>query len=254
MRFNYIYGLLLTLPLIAFTACGDDNDDDDTGGAGRGGSTSAGASGRAGSGTVGDAGSESGGASTGGRAGTGGGGASGGAFGEAGEGGVGGAEAGSAGEGGSGGEIAFLTDGEILKVLTTVNSGEIAAAQVAQPAAQATAVKNYAAMMITEHSTANGQTLALVSSKHIAPTPSDLSMHLEAEGAALLVTLSQIPSANFDKVYMQTQLQMHAEVLGKIDTQLIPSASDPDVKALLVTIRASVAMHHDMAQTILDAL
>ncbi|HKO46423.1 MAG TPA: DUF4142 domain-containing protein, partial [Polyangiaceae bacterium] len=168
----------------------------------------------------------------------------------AGEGGTGGV----AGEAGAGGETEVLNDAKVVKVLATVNAGEIAAAQVAQPAAQTVAVKNYAALMITDHSTASAQTLALVGTKHIAPQPSAISEHLEAQGAALLVTLSQTPQADFDKIYIQSQIAMHQEVLTLIDTRLLPDATDADLKALTATIRVTVATHLETARTIFTAL
>jgi len=219
-----------------------------TGGVGgNGGRAGAGGSG----GSAGHAGS-SGAGGVGGRGGAGGVGGSSGSSGSSGSGGY----AGTAGSGGSAGtsgagSVATLNNAEVVKVLATANQGEVAAALVAQPAAQRTALKNFAAMMITDHSNAYAQTLALVSSKHIAPQSSDVSEHLETEAATLLVTLSQTSQADFDRVYMQSQVAMHQEVLTLIDTRLLPDATDPDLKALLTTVRVSVNAHLQAAQAIL---
>jgi predicted outer membrane protein len=354
MRSNLVYGLMLMLPLVTYTACSDDDSGDDSN-AGAGGRAGASSGGRAGASSGGRAGASSGGragASSGGRAGAnsggrdgaagddtseagnagsgiGGGGTGGdtgtggsggfagkggaggtsgaggfagkggaggtsgaggfagkggaggtsGAGGFAGKGGAGGTSgaggfggtggaaggavggggglggsAGVAGGGGSGGQTAQLSNAQVVKVLATVNEGEVAAAQAAVPSAQAAAVKNYATEMIADHSAANAQTLALVSTKHIAPQPSGVSEHLDDDAAALLATLSQTPQGNFDHVYIQSQVTMHQEVLTLIDTQLLPSASDPDLKALTTSIRISVAMHLQTAQQILTTL
>ena len=71
-------------------------------------------------------------------------------------------EAGNPDNGGEGGAAAALNDAQILKVLSSVNSGEVSAAQVAKPSLQSSAIAYYAQMMIDEHSTANERTLALV--------------------------------------------------------------------------------------------
>jgi len=147
-----------------------------------------------------------------------------------------------------------LSNGQVVKVLVTANQGEVAAAQAALPAAQTAAVKGFANLMIADHNAANAQTLALVSTNHIAPQDSGLSQQLEGDAAALLLTLSQTPPANFDRVYMQSQITMHQEVLTLIDTQLLPSATDSELKALIMTIRLSVATHLATAQTILATL
>ena len=141
-----------------------------------------------------------------------------------------------------------------MKVLVTVNQGEATIAQLAQSDAQTAAVKGFAAMMITEHTAANAQTLALVAAKNIPPEPSPVSENLEAEAAALLVTLSQTPQANFDRVYIQSQITMHQDVLTLIDTRLLPDATDADLRTLITTLRVSVAAHLDAARSILIAL
>jgi len=148
----------------------------------------------------------------------------------------------------------MLNNAGVIKVLATLNQGEISAAQAAQPALQQTAVKSFAAMMITDHTAASSQTLALVSTKHIAPEASPVSEHLEQSSAALLATLSQTASADIDRVYMQSQVAAHQEALILLDTRLIPDATDSDLKALATSIRLSVNTHLQMAQSILAAL
>jgi len=253
MKSNILFSLSIALPLVLFGACTDDTDstDDGAGGhvAGR-----AGSGGRTGSGgTGGHAGT------TGGRAGAM---SSAGGDGLAGEGGsselagaggiagASGAGAEQAGAGGEAGAHAALNDAQILKVLSTANAGEVSVAQVAKPALQNSSVVGFAQMMIEEHSAANGLTLALVSAKHLAPEPSDASESLEADVAAVISTLSKTAPSAFDKVYIHGQVSMHQQVLGLIESRLTPDATDADVKALLVTLRTSVAAHLAAAQTI----
>jgi putative membrane protein len=245
MKSNLILGLTLAVPLALFAGCSSDDDTtNDNGGAGgahagRGGS---GSSGRAGSG---GRNSENGGfageLSLGGSAGAAGAGETAGAAGDM---------AGESGAGGEAGAAAMLNDAQILKVLSTANTGEVSVAQVAKPALQNAAALGFAQMMIDEHGAANGQTLALVSSKHIAPEPSALSESLEADTATVISTLSTTPPAVFDKAYISSQVTMHQQVLKVIDARLIPNAEDADVKALLGTLRTSVATHLTAAQAI----
>jgi len=251
MKSNTLLSLTLVLPLALFAACSSDDDTTNDNG-GTGGSHA----GRAGSASGGRAGAGGHGGTTGGK---GGGTSSAGALGVAGEGGSGeiaGAggdaseEAGAGGAGGEGGAVAALNDAQILKVLSTANEGEVSVAQVAKPALQNSAAVSFAQMMIDEHGAANGLTLALVSAKHLAPEPSEVSESLEADVAAVISTLSKTASSAFDKVYINGQVTMHQQVLGVIDGRLVPDARDPNVKALLATLRTSVAAHLTAAQTI----
>jgi len=242
MKSNLVLGLTLALPLALFAACSSDedgtNDNGGAGGAGRGGTSSGGHAGSGGrhSGNGGFAGELSlGGA---------------GAGGTGDNAGAGGDAAGETGAGGEAGAAAALNDAQILKVLSTANTGEVSVAQVAKPALKNSAAVSFAQMMIDEHGMANGQTLALVSSKHIAPEPSEVSESLEADTAAVISELSMTLPAAFDKAYISSQVAMHQEVLNLIDERLVPGASDADLKALLATVRASVATHLSSAQTI----
>jgi len=219
----------------------------------RGGSSGASTAGGIGGSTSGGAGAGNGGTA-----------ANGGSAGHAGSGGSSGSGGGSAGRAGSGGSIGeggaggssevALDDAEIIKVVTTLDDGEIAAGDVALTGAQATAVKTFAQTMVSDHSGANSQVLALVASKHIAPRTSDLSDRLENEAAAALTALSAASTTTFDRTYMDMQIQMHQEALGLLDAELLPQASDADLKALLTNIRATVAAHLATALSVRAAL
>jgi len=258
MRNNLVYSLMLILPLTVYTACSDDEPDDgNTGGAsssagrgGAGGRAGAGNGGKAGDTDTGDAGS---GGSPGGGTNAGLAGAAGSPE-AAGAAGAGEAGAGAAGEGGAGGMAATLSDAQVLRVLATANQGEVAVGQLALAGAAVPSVKTFAQTMVTEHSAANVQVLGLVASKHLAPEASPVSEMLDREATEMLAALSQTPTAMFDRAYMEGQVTMHQEVLALLDDQLIPSASDADLKALLATLRMAVATHLVNAQTILEAL
>jgi putative membrane protein len=236
--------VMFALPLALSAACGTDDDTTNDNG-GRGGTANGGRAGSAasagrGGSTIGGAAGETS--------------PNGGSTDIAGSGGTGDvAGAGESGEGGAGGTagaVAALNDAQILKALSTANQGEVSVAQVAKPALQNAAAVSFAQMMIDEHGAANGLTLALVSAKHLAPEPSDVSASLERDTTSVIATLSVTAAAAFDKAYLDSQISMHEQVLGLIDSRLAPDASDADVKALLVTLRASVAAHLTEAQTI----
>jgi hypothetical protein len=58
---------------------------------------------------------------------------------------------------------------------------------------------------------------------------------------------------NADRIYMQSQVDVHQQLLTMMDSQLIPSAHN-DLLNLLQNQRASVAMHLDRARSILATL
>jgi putative membrane protein len=239
MRSKLVLSFILMCPLAASSACSSDAGTDAS---------------NAGSGTVAGAGGTAGhsGTANGGR----GGGVAAGDAGSAGEGGT--SDAGSAGEAGNAGAGGAvdgpLQDGQVLKVLVTVNEGEIAAAQTALAAGKAASVLDFAQMMVTDHTLANGQLLALVGTKHIPPEATNVSERLDSESAALLLQLSTTSPASFDQVYMQSQVAAHQEALTLIDTRLTPGVTDADLKMQVAAIRTSVMTHLTHAEAVLAAL
>jgi len=262
MKFKAIYGMFLVFPLAAYSACSSSDDTSATGGSGNFGGTAGSRGGAGGNGGAagrgGSGGSSTGGSSTGGSAVGGsstGGSSSGGSSTGGSSAGVAGSEAGAAGEGTGGtADRVQLNDNQIIQILVTANSGEISAAEIAKPRLKVAAAVSFAETMITDHGTAQQQVLALASTKQLAPEKSTISDELDAGAAALLAKLSATPTAMLDSVYMQSQVKMHQEVLALIDTELMPSASDADLKALLTTLRTSVAAHLAQAQTVVAAL
>jgi predicted outer membrane protein len=265
MNFKAIYGLFLVFPLAAYSACSSSDDTSASGGSGNFGGTAGsrggaggkggtgGAAGRGGTGGASTGGSGVGGSAVGGS--DAGGSSTGGSNVGGSSAGVSGSEAGAAGEGTGGtADMVQLSDNQIIKILVDANTGEISAAEIAKPRLKVAAAISFAEMMITDHGNAQQQVLALASTKQLAPEKSTVSDQLDAEAAALLAKLSATPSNMLDSVYMQSQVKMHQEVLALIDTELMPSASDADLKALLTTLRAAVAAHLAQAQTIVAAL
>lgn len=244
MQSKLMLGLFVVLPFAAYSACSSSDDSSSAGGS-SGTTAHAGSSGRGGAANVGSGGvagdDMTGGTSVGATS----------AGGSAGSG-----EAGSGAESNAGaaGAAARLSDAQILKIVVDASSGEVSAAEVAKPAAQSASVATFAQSMITDHSAGEQQALALVTSEHVGPEPSEVSNKLEAETAALLATLSQTPSAAFDTVYMKSQVDMHQEVLTLIDARLLPDVTDAALMALLTNMRVTVAAHLQQAQTIVAAL
>lgn len=165
-------------------------------------------------------------------------------------GGAGGDDDGAAGSAGAGGAGIELTDAQILHVTAVANQGEIEQGTVAMARAQNAEVDAYAAMMVTEHGAAlsNGSMLA----QEIGLASNPISVQLQMESANIVVQLQAAPEAEFDELYMASQVAVHQQVLGLLDEELIPQADDAELAEYLDTIRESVAEHLEEAETLLE--
>jgi putative membrane protein len=213
-----------------------------TGGTARGGTTGAGEAGVPNAGT-GD---------TAARGGSGGTNAAGAAGESAGSGGSAGQNAGAGGEGGA--ATAMLSDAQILHVAYTANAGEVSEGQVAVTRATATAVQDFAQMMVSDHTAAANAVTSLATSSGIGTVTNDVSVTLSAKSQGELVTLNGVSASQFDMVYMEEQVQDHRDVLELFDGTLIPEAQNADVRTLLESMRATVQSHLSLAEDISESL
>jgi putative membrane protein len=79
------------------------------------------------------------------------------------------------------------------------------------------------------------QALDLVKKLNVTPEDNDTSKALAAAAAAKRDELSKLDGAAFDKAYIENEAAYHAQVNGALETLLIPSATNPELKSLLET-------------------
>lgn len=146
-----------------------------------------------------------------------------------------------------------LSDAQVIKVLSTANNGEIMQANAALPKLQSSQARDYAQMMINQHSMNEKKGQALVKRLNLVPQVSMTSNALQQDSNNVVSKLNQ-STAPVDRDYMMTQVDVHRKVLKTIDEQLLPSASNAELKSMLVETRSSVAMHLQMAEQMLSNL
>jgi putative membrane protein len=143
-----------------------------------------------------------------------------------------------------------LTDAEIVAVTSTANNGEIEMAQLATKTATNADVKNFAAMMITQHRDMETKGKALATKAKITPTDNEASTALKTEVQSTLTNLKTQKGKDFDKAYMEAQVKAHRDVLAMFDNKLLPNAQNGELKTLLTDARGHVATHLAKAEEI----
>jgi putative membrane protein len=143
-----------------------------------------------------------------------------------------------------------LTDGEIVAVTSTANAGEIEMANLAAKTATNADVKNFAAMMITQHKDMETKGKALATKAKITPADNDASTSLKNDVQSTISSLKTQKGKDFDKAYMESQVKAHRDVLNLFDNKLLPNAQNGDLKTLLTDGRSHVAAHLAKAEEI----
>lgn len=147
-----------------------------------------------------------------------------------------------------------LTDGQIVNFASTANAGEISLAMVALNRAQIPAVRDYAQTMISGHNTAQARQTALATSLQLTATTSPLSEQLSENAAQVLKQLQNASVTDFDILYVQSQIDVHTQVLQALNDQLLPSVSADALQAELLVTRTEVQAHLETARALLVTL
>ena len=127
------------------------------------------------------------------------------------------------------------TDPQIAHIAYTAGVIDIAAAKQAITKASNKDVKAFAEDMIRDHEAVNKQALDLVKKLNVTPQDNDTSKTLSKNAADKLAELGKLSGAAFDKAYVANEVAYHKAVNGALETLLIPSASNAELKSLLQT-------------------
>ncbi|WP_315753903.1 MULTISPECIES: DUF4142 domain-containing protein [unclassified Bradyrhizobium] len=130
---------------------------------------------------------------------------------------------------------AKLNDPQIAHIAYTAGEIDIKAAKQALDKSSSKEVKEFAQGMVRDHEAVNKQALALVKKLKVTPEDNDTSRALSKQASEKLDELGKLKGAAFDKAYIANEVAYHKTVNGALETQLIPSASNPELKELLQT-------------------
>jgi len=128
-----------------------------------------------------------------------------------------------------------LTDPQIAHIAYTAGNIDIAAARQAQSKASNKDVRSFADDMVRDHEAVNKQALDLVKKLNVTPEDNDTSKALSKAAADKLAELGKLSGAAYDKAYVANEVAYHKTVNGALEKQLIPSASNAELKSLLQT-------------------
>ena len=86
-----------------------------------------------------------------------------------------------------------------------------------------------------DHQAVNKQALDLVRKLNVTPEDNDTSRSLARQASEKSVELSKLSGVAFDRAYVANEIAYHKAVNGALETLLIPSASNAELKSLLQT-------------------
>ena len=140
------------------------------------------------------------------------------------------------------------SDPQIAGIVVTANQIDIDAGKLAKASSKTKEVQDFAQQMITDHTAVNKQAAALAQKLGVKPEESDTSKSLKQAAADATKKLKGLKGTQFDKAYVDNEVEYHQQVLDAIDKVLIPSAQNDELKALIVKVRPAIATHLEHAR------
>jgi len=130
---------------------------------------------------------------------------------------------------------AKLNDAQIAHIAYTAGVIDVKAGELALKKSKNKEVRDFAQNMVDDHKAVNDKALALVKKLKVTPQDNDVSKSLAKQAATKEAELSKLSGAAFDKAYAANEVAFHKTVNGALQSTLIPSASNAELKGLLET-------------------
>lgn len=128
---------------------------------------------------------------------------------------------------------AKLTDPEIASVAVTADQIDIDYAAIAKQKSKNADVLKFAALMAKDHQSVNDQAVALAKKLGVTPKDNATTQSLLSGAVTTKAMLNSKSGADFDKAYIDNEVEYHKAAIGVVENTLIADATNPELKALL---------------------
>ncbi len=143
-----------------------------------------------------------------------------------------------------------VTNDDAKFATTAANGGmaEVALAKLALTKTSNAKVKDFATMMVTDHSKANDELMAIAKTKNIT-----LPAAIDADHQKKMDDLAKLNGADFDKAYVDAMVDGHKKTLDLMKDEA-KDGKDADLKAFATKVAPTVQMHLDAINKIHDSM
>ena len=145
------------------------------------------------------------------------------------------------------------TDANVVDVITVANQGEIDYSQLGVEKATNPSVKQFAQLMVKDHGTMLDGVKSLATKLNLTPAPNDKVNDLQKENQKDITDLNAKTGKDFDKEFMEEQVDMHQETLDLLN-DLDGRTTNADLKTAIAEAKPKVQAHLDQAKAIKDKL
>jgi putative membrane protein len=143
-----------------------------------------------------------------------------------------------------------VNDAQIAAIVVTANQVDIDAGQLAKSMAGSKEVRDFAQLMVNDHTGVNKLATDLAHKLGLKPEDNPTAQGLKQGGDKNVAKLKALQGAAFDRAYVDNEVSYHQAVIAALDKTLIPNARNAELKDLLVTVRPNFVAHLQHAQSL----
>lgn len=145
------------------------------------------------------------------------------------------------------------SDGDIMTMISHSNNLEVSSSALAKTHATNAQVKAFATQMVTEHTAMQKQGQQIGKALGVEGTASDAATDKAEHGADELGDIKDKKGADFDKAYMEMQVQAHEKTLAELRSYET-RAQNAELKTMITGAIPKVEAHLQKAQQIRQQL
>ncbi len=147
-----------------------------------------------------------------------------------------------------------VTDANIAAIVVAADAIDIDYGKIALAKTKNAKVREFAAQMVKDHTAVNEAAVALVTKLGVTPVDDATSTGLKATAAETGTRLQGLSGKEFDRAYIDNEVAYHKLVINAVDTTLIPSAQNAELKATLIKTRPLFVAHLQHAEMVQASL
>jgi putative membrane protein len=139
--------------------------------------------------------------------------------------------------------VAPIDDPTIVAIFDAANTWDINLGNLALKKSHNPEVRNFADMMVRDHSAARKLGRDLAKKLNVTPTPPGKDFALYKDYVATLAKLNNLSGAAFDKAYIAHEAWYHQAVIDAVTNTLLPATKNAELKDLEVKVAPNFQAH-----------
>lgn len=140
-------------------------------------------------------------------------------------------------------EPVALSDAEIIHAFNTLNAAEIRQAQLALQKSDNLQVQETARQIIIDHTAMTRRAQTLAQEAGLQPQPNPVSEQIQQRAQQATEELVALSGTDFDRAYLQKQMQLHQTAVDTVQQKLLPDAQNPELIRMLTAASPMLEQH-----------